>query len=104
MEHFEAAEKLLSKSGKKAQPTKNAKEAIEHIKNGLEVGNRIDPSTGKPKLDDKNRAKAYAMMGDAHSTLGDTGKAIDAYKQATQLDKSRHDYALKLADAYYKKG
>jgi hypothetical protein len=104
MEHIGNAEKILSGSGKKPQPKAAVKEAIDYIKTGLALGNKIDPATGQARLDNKNKAKAYALLGDAHSTLGETGKAIDAYKQAASLDKSRHDYALKLADAYYKKG
>jgi hypothetical protein len=103
MEHIGRAEKLLSQSGSKP-PTKSAvKEAIEYIKTGLSVGGGVD-AAGRPKLDDTNKAKAYSLLGDAHSALGETGKAIDAYKQAAHLDQSRHDYKLKLADAYYKKG
>jgi tetratricopeptide (TPR) repeat protein len=103
MDHVNRAEKLLARSGNKPPSKDNVKDAIASIKDGLYFGEGVDGS-GKPKISNKNKAKANALLGDAYSELGDTGKAIVAYETASKLDTGRHDYALKLADAYYKKG
>ncbi|MBN2802050.1 MAG: tetratricopeptide repeat protein [Deltaproteobacteria bacterium] len=78
-----------------------------YLLSGWIINNLGDPAMASIKFTraieiDKKLAPAYAGLGDTNLTLGQTKKAIDAYKQAIFYDPLNPIYKLKLAKSYAK--